>query len=105
MEPSQPPEKIEIIDGRELVIVWTDGEKTQLSAAQLRGACPCASCREPSGREQTELVLGGSVPVTIADARLVGGYALSFEFTPDGHGTGIYPYAGLRELGGLEAPG
>jgi DUF971 family protein len=105
MELLQPPEKIEVVDGRELVIDWGDGGTTQLSAAQLRAACPCASCKEASGRAQTELVLGGPVPVTIADARLVGGYALSFEFSPDGHGTGIYPYAGLRELGRLEAPG
>jgi DUF971 family protein len=99
MDPTVTPERIEVVDGSELVITWEDGTTSQLAAAGLRASCPCAGCREDPGRAQTQLVLGGPVPVTITNARLVGGYALSFEFAPDGHGAGIYPYEALYELG------
>jgi DUF971 family protein len=99
MDSTPAPERIEVVDGSELVITWENGATSRLAAAGLRAACPCASCREDAGRAQTELVLGGPIPVTITDAKLVGGYALSFEFAPDGHGTGIYPFEALYELG------
>jgi DUF971 family protein len=49
--------------------------------------------------QRTTAVLAGPVAVTIAEAKLVGGYAINFVFAPDGHGTGIYPFTGLRSLG------
>jgi DUF971 family protein len=45
-----------------------------------------------------EQVLAGPEPVTIAEARLVGGYAINFVFTPDAHGTGIFPFRSLQAL-------
>jgi DUF971 family protein len=99
MESPAAPERIEVIEGVELVITWDDGTVASLDAAGLRAACQCASCREEAGLQQTALVLAGPVPVTITDAQLVGGYAVSFVFAPDGHGTGIYPYEALYALG------
>jgi DUF971 family protein len=99
MDDPVAPERIEVLEGTEVVVTWDDGTTSRLAAAGLRAACPCAGCRENPGREQTELVLAGPIPVTITDARLVGGYAISFEFSPDGHGTGIFPYEALYELG------
>jgi DUF971 family protein len=92
------PERIKIDEGTRVALTWGDGAVTRLTAEQLRGACQCASCREPSGVEQTAALLEGSEPITIANAKLVGGYAISFEFTPDGHATGIYSFNTLREL-------
>ena len=99
------PVRIEIEDGTSVSITWDDDTTTTLQAAQLRRACPCAGCREPDGRQRTDLVLGGPVPVNISDARLVGGYALTFVFSPDGHATGIYPFSGLYEMGRSAGPG
>jgi DUF971 family protein len=93
------PERIEVQDGSQVVIGWHDSPTVEVSAAALRAACPCAGCREPDGIEQTRLVLEGEIPVTITDASLVGGYAVSFVFAPDGHGTGIYPFDALAGLG------
>lgn len=93
------PTRIEIEDGRRVLITWDDGAESQLTARDLRAACRCAGCREPDGERATELVLGGPVPVVIDDAKLVGNYAVAFVFSPDGHSTGIYPYSALRELG------
>ena len=97
--PDPSPTRIEIVEGAEVVIAWDDGTSSSLGASDLRAACQCAGCREDEGRRQTELVLGGPVPVTVVEAKLVGGYALSFVFAPDGHGTGIYPFGLLYELG------
>ncbi len=93
------PERIEVDGGEIVVLSWSDGAVTRLSAAELRAACQCASCREPDGMRRTTEVLAGPNPVTIAEAKLVGGYAVNFVFAPEGHGTGIYPFTGLRELG------
>ncbi len=85
-----------------MVITWGDGTESILTASQLRGACQCAECREEAGRRQTERVLTGSEPVTITEARLVGGYAINFVFGPDGHSTGIFPFPAIRTLAASE---
>jgi DUF971 family protein len=95
------PERIEVEQGRTVVITWEDGVVTRLTARDLRAACECATCREPSGVAATKAVLDGETAITIEDASLVGGYAVTFAFAPDGHRTGIYPFARLRE----EVPG
>jgi DUF971 family protein len=41
--------------------------------------------------------------VRIVDTRLVGAYALGFQFAPDGHSTGIFPFDRLRSLGSQAA--
>ncbi len=94
------PKRVEVEEGTRVVLTWDDAAVTELTATELRGACQCASCREPSGRAQTEAVLSGPIEVKIAETRLVGGYALNFVFAPDGHGTGIYSFDALRALGG-----
>jgi DUF971 family protein len=91
------PERIEV-DGDLVIFTWDDGGSSRFSAADLRAACQCASCREPSGMAATSAVLSGPDRVTITDARLVGGYAVAFTFAPDGHGTGIYPFERLHSM-------
>jgi len=98
MDQAAVPERIQVIEGLEVVITWEDGTASTLSASRLRGACQCADCREEAGRRQTERVLTGAEPVMITEARLVGSYAINFVFAPDGHSTGIFPFPGLRSL-------
>lgn len=93
------PDRIEVSDATRVVLTWDDGTATELDATGLRAACQCATCREPAGQERTAAVLAGPESVTIEDVSLVGGYAMSFVFGPDGHGTGIYPFDVLRRLG------
>ncbi len=69
---------------------------SELTASELRAACPCASCGEPAGRSAMLRTL--QAPVSIAGAELVGTYAVSFRFAPDGHATGIYPFDILASL-------
>ena len=94
------PARIEIIEGTSVVIDWDDGTSSTITAVELRAACQCAECREPDGHRRMEQVIAGPEPVMISEARLVGNYAINFEFAPDGHGTGIFPFPALRSLGG-----
>ncbi|HUG74958.1 MAG TPA: DUF971 domain-containing protein [Acidimicrobiia bacterium] len=88
------PSRIEV-DGPTVTIEWDDSRVDVFDATALRLACPCAGCRQPGSTEKVAAV--GSVSVT--DARLVGGYAVNLTFGPDGHATGIFPFALLRDLG------
>ena len=91
------PIRIEVKDGRTLVLSWDDGTDGDITADDLRGACPCASCGEPAGRRAIAGALGRADAIRIDDAHLVGAYALGVRFS-DGHATGIFPFDVLRAL-------
>ena len=77
-------------------IEWDDGLVSHLPHSLLRGFCPRAECqghhgpvrwKEPGDLELKDLVEEGQ-------------YALRLTWG-DGHGSGIYTFDFLRELGGL----
>lgn len=87
---------------RELEIEWSDGARSHLEHGVLRGFCPCATCQGHQGEHQF-LEDASSLPPTsleIREIEQVGDYALRFTWG-DGHDSGIYTYALLRELGAL----
>lgn len=84
-------------DGRELLLTWSDGGSTQLSARQLRQYCPCAQCVEEWTGKRTFDPESIPVDTTMGEVKRVGNYALSLTFG-DLHSTGIYPWAYLRDL-------
>jgi DUF971 family protein len=94
--------QIQIV-GSELAIAWDDGVETYLPLEALRRACPCAVC----GGEAD--VMGNVVrpqndytPASfeLKSYEFVGGYGLQPRWG-DGHSTGIYPFAYLRRLAGV----
>ncbi len=92
-----PEEALLEDDGKTVRLQWSDGHQGKHSAYDLRLNCQCASCvDEDSGRR---LLDPGAVPLDVAvrTVQQVGRYALAFAFT-DGHDTGIYRYALLRDL-------
>ena len=93
------PERIEVLDaGSTVRLTWSGDRMQEFSAAELRRACPCASCGESVGRSAMLRTIEGDRPVTITAAELVGTYAVAFSFAPDGHRTGIYPFDVLSVL-------
>lgn len=79
-------------------IVWVDGAVQSYDHRALRLACPCASCvNEMTGEK---MVTEQAVPadVKVVEARPVGRYGLNLVFS-DGHGSGIFTFDRLRELG------
>ncbi len=94
-----PPSRIEVI-GQELAISWNDGVESFIPLEKLRRACPCASCRgEPDvlGRGENPRVSYGPQSFELRSFKFVGGYACQPTWN-DGHETGLYPFAFLREL-------
>ncbi|MCZ7646751.1 MAG: DUF971 domain-containing protein [Planctomycetota bacterium] len=67
-------------------------------ARKLRLACPCASCRDEMTSQQ--IITEQQVPanIKVAEARPVGRYGLNLVFS-DQHGSGIFTFNYLRELG------
>lgn len=90
-----------VVVGSELAIAWADGKESYLDFELLRRACPCASCQgEPdaAGNVVKPKVSYDEKSFRLLRYQPVGGYALQLHFG-DGHGTGIYSFAYLRQLG------
>lgn len=92
----EPTQIIEESDS-EVSIRWSDETETRYTAAQLRRACPCASCiNEWTGEK---ILDAGQIAddLTFSTISIVGRYALNFRFS-DGHETGIFSFKYLREM-------
>lgn len=91
-----------------IVIQWSDDAVTQWTAAELRRACPCATCREKKrGQAESDAPTKGPLllpilsaaearPLRIESMRPVGSYAYNIAFN-DGHHSGIFPFVLLRD--------
>lgn len=99
------PTAIRRHDDGSIEITWSDGAAGVATPRLLRGACPCASCREkrtePTSASGTSLlqVLKPEeiAPLSITGMSPVGQYAYKIAFS-DGHDSGIYTLEYLREL-------
>lgn len=92
------PSAIRQADPRNLAIDWADGHRSVYDVRALRLACACAQCvDEWSGEERRD---EATIPSDVRPLKIrsVGRYALQIDWS-DGHTTGIYPFARLRELG------
>jgi len=90
------PEPIEFsrdVERNVVIVRWTDGATTEYTLKGLRGWCPCAECQGHSGSRNFVEV---DDPV-LAGVEGVGRYAIRFLWK-DGHQTGMYSYAWLREI-------
>jgi len=98
------PTRLQLLDDGTLQIVWSDNESRQYRVAELREACPCASCREkktappPSSTELPVISQAETQPLRIAHMEPMGRYAYAIHFS-DGHDTGLFTLESLRELG------
>ena len=82
---------------RGLTVVFADGHECFFANDDLRGGCPCATCRDLRSVGQDAWPRPGDDPVvTIVNAELVGAWGISFAWS-DGHATGIFPFESLRE--------
>ena len=80
---------------RQLRLTFSDGHSADYDYDYLRGFCPCAGCQGHGGGAVEFHPPARSVtPGTIEP---VGNYAIAIGWS-DGHTTGIYRFAFLREL-------
>ena len=95
------PVEIQRDDQGVMRILWNDGHECRYTYANLRKACPCATCRDARVQRQLnpfQIITGPTLDeVTPTHLSAVGNYALNIEWS-DGHHTGIYPWPMLREM-------
>ena len=82
------------------MITWAKGSEPVLVLARtLRLACPCAECVEEMTGHPLLDPDRISADIKPMHLDLVGSYALRVRWS-DGHSTGLYTWAKLREVGG-----
>lgn len=99
------PRSLEFV-GDFLAVKWTDDSESIVRTATLRSNCPCAQCAgEP---DVTGAVRRPAAPPTLSESSAVvtatdrvGSYAIGITWG-DGHRTGIYSWALIRELAELD---
>ena len=97
-----PPKRIQV--NRQLGtfdIAWED-VSGQIALADLRRLCPCALCDDLRAQQRNlgglHMIADVEMPsAVLTDVVAVGNYAIQLRWQ-DGHDTGIYTYAYLREL-------
>lgn len=97
--------RLDLKKDRGLTVEWDDGSTSYYTIAYLRRMSPSADMkqlREEMSRNPLTVLparrdagTGGGLVAT--GAAMVGNYALKIEFS-DGHATGIYSWAYLREI-------
>lgn len=108
LDPADPrvrPVELHLDRQAGLRIRWADGVEQLFPLALLRKNCPCATCRterdeagkKPHGLSLPILPKGIEQATEVADASLVGNYAIHIAWG-DGHTTGIYDFRYLRSL-------
>lgn len=101
-----PPKRIHV--DRQLgkfEIVWED-VSGHIFLADMRRLCPCALCDDLRAQQNNlgslHMIADVEMPsAVLVDVVAVGNYAVQLRWE-DGHDTGIYTYAYLRELVGTQ---
>lgn len=98
------PRNLDLKKDRGLTVEWDDGTMSYFSIAYLRKWSPSAdnrALREELERNPLTVLptskTGDTGPLVATSAELVGNYAIRIRFS-DGHDTGIYSWAYLREI-------
>lgn len=98
MEPFPKSIKLSAPGGVE--VRWSDGHQAVYPYAYLRKQCPCAACRDRPPEVKTErdpFPIYGKGTIKPLGAEQIGHYAIQIRWN-DGHSSGIYSFAYLREI-------
>ena len=99
------PVKLDLKKDRGLTVEWSDGTTSYYSIAYLRRMSPSADAkqmRQEMAKNPLAVLPASAARVPAGalaaeDAEMVGNYAIRIRFS-DGHDTGIYSWAYLREI-------
>jgi ATP-binding protein involved in chromosome partitioning len=81
----------------ELGVVWEDGTESYYPGHFLRCACQCAKCVDEGSGRKVLRDADVAADVHPQEVHFVGNYGIGIRWS-DGHDTGIYTFARLREL-------
>ncbi|MDX2148184.1 MAG: DUF971 domain-containing protein [Planctomycetota bacterium] len=98
----EPPVDLDLDRENGLTIEWSDGRRVFYPIGYLRKMSPSADMkqlREEMARNPLTILPDGYTggKVRAVEAELVGNYAIKITFS-DGHDTGIYSWAYLRDI-------
>ncbi|MFQ3649123.1 MAG: DUF971 domain-containing protein [Gemmataceae bacterium] len=99
-QPAGPLPTVLRRDGERLIIEWDDGFRGAVRWKTLRDHCPCAACKEERDKPANPFHIlkpNELVPLAPVSMPRVGRYAYKIVWS-DGHDTGIYTLAQLRQL-------
>ena len=99
------PKNLDLKKTEGLSVTWVDGSTSFYPIAYLRKMSPAADqkelraemARNPLTVLPSSAANSGGGPIHAESAELVGNYAIRIRFS-DGHDTGIYSWAYLREI-------
>ena len=92
------PEALDLTDDDSVLqIKWADGHTGRHRLDVLRSLCPCAQCQGHHPSQSLNLTPEQFTNIRITDLAAVGSYAYTIVWS-DGHNTGIYTLAFLRDL-------
>lgn len=96
------PLSVEQISDQVLAIKWDDNSESVLFAEKVRGACPCATCKDADDEKPKaspfKILKANPNNVVYTSWEMVGRYAVRFTFS-DGHNSGIYTFDLLKKIG------
>ncbi|MCC7388468.1 MAG: DUF971 domain-containing protein [Phycisphaerales bacterium] len=111
MELATTPTSLDLKKDRGLTVLWADGTTSYYSIAYLRRMSPSADMKQLRDEMMTNPLTvlnpkgGGTTgPLVATSAELVGNYAIQITFS-DGHASGIYSWAYLRQIDPAKAAG
>ncbi len=98
------PKHLDLKKDEGLTIEWDDGRRSFYPVAHLRKLSPSADERERRAEQESNPLhvlpshfAEQAGPIIASEAELIGNYAIRITFS-DGHSTGIYSWAYLREI-------
>jgi DUF971 family protein len=98
------PVHLDLQRERGLTVEWSDGTRSFYPIGYLRKMSPSADqrqLREEMARNPLTVLPASMAhhrgPISAVDAEIVGNYAIRISFS-DGHATGLYSWAYLREI-------
>ncbi|GAC1594853.1 MAG: hypothetical protein NVS3B21_17300 [Acidimicrobiales bacterium] len=87
------PAAVDVERNRCVTITWEDGHVSSFELRPLRLACPCAGCRSDWAADREPMV---PAELSITEVDLAGAWGMTPTWN-DGHTSGIYSWASLRE--------
>ena len=99
---SSDPKHVDISLSQGVTINWSDGHESRYPLEHLRKNCPCANCRNTPSASADAKAASSPFPMfkpttKLNSAEAVGRYAIRLNWN-DGHDTGIYSFAHLRDI-------
>ena len=92
------PVAIEYVSAKSVLkITFSDDLVAEYPTVYLRGYCPCARCQGHGAGPPSWIPVTHAKQAEVEDVTPVGNYAICIAWA-DGHDTGIYTFASLREM-------